>query len=98
MSTVAPDYAKRKKSFSVVILSDAGRQFVRSSFGSLANVECFIYPPTRQTATNTMLATTNIKMFLAEAATAAAILPCRHSFDERRRSGYVSALAESDAR
>jgi hypothetical protein len=45
-----------------------------------------------------MLTTTNIKLFLAEAATAAATLPCRHSFDEKRRSGYVSALAGRDAR
>jgi len=41
-----------------------------------------------------MLTTSNTKMFFAEAA----ILPCRHSFDEKRRSGYVLALAGRDAR
>jgi hypothetical protein len=42
----------------------------------------------------TMLTTSNTKMSFAEAA----ILPCRHSFDEKRRSGYVLALAGRDAR
>ena len=46
----------------------------------------------------TMLITVNTKTFLAEAATAASVLPCWHSFDEKRQSGYVLALAGRCAR
>jgi hypothetical protein len=46
----------------------------------------------------TMLITVNTQTFPAEAATAASVLPCRHSLDERRRSGYVLALAGRCAR
>jgi hypothetical protein len=45
-----------------------------------------------------MLITVDIPMFLAEAATAASILPYRHSFDANRRPGYVRALAGRYAR
>jgi hypothetical protein len=45
-----------------------------------------------------MLITVNTRTFLAEAATAASVLPRRHSVDETRRSGYVSALAGRCAR
>ena len=48
--------------------------------------------------TETMLTTANTQSFLAEAATAASVLPCRHSFDEKRRPGYVLALAARCAR
>jgi hypothetical protein len=40
-----------------------------------------------------MLITVNTRMFLLEAATAASVLPCWHSIDEKRQSGYVLALA-----
>jgi hypothetical protein len=40
-----------------------------------------------------MLMTINIRMFLAEAATAVSGLPCWHSFDAKRQPGYVQALA-----
>jgi hypothetical protein len=40
-----------------------------------------------------MLITIKTPTFLAEAAAAASVLPCRHSFDQKRRSGYVLALA-----
>jgi hypothetical protein len=46
----------------------------------------------------TMLITVNTQTFLAEAATAASGLPCWHSFDEKRQSGYVLALAGRCAR
>jgi hypothetical protein len=46
----------------------------------------------------TMLITVNTKTFLAEAATAASVLPCWHSFDEKRQPGYVLALAGRCAR
>jgi hypothetical protein len=36
--------------------------------------------------------------FLAEAASVASVLPCWQSFDEKRRPGYVLALAGSCAR
>jgi hypothetical protein len=45
-----------------------------------------------------MLITINTKKFLAEAASAASVLPCRHSFDQKRRSGDVLALAGRYAR
>jgi hypothetical protein len=45
-----------------------------------------------------MLITVDIKMFLAEAATAASALPCWHTFDENSRPGYVLALAGRYAR
>ena len=41
----------------------------------------------------TMLITVNTPSFLAEAANAASVLPCWHSFDEKRQPGYVVALA-----
>jgi hypothetical protein len=40
-----------------------------------------------------MLMTLNTKVFLAEAASAASALPCRHQVDEARWPGYVFALA-----
>jgi len=40
-----------------------------------------------------MLFTVNTQQFLAEAANAASGLPCRHSFDSKRRPGNVVALA-----
>ena len=46
----------------------------------------------------TMLITVNTRPSLAEAATAASVLPCWHSFDERRQPGYVLALAGRCAR
>ena len=39
----------------------------------------------------TMLITVNKQTVPADAATAASVLPCRHSVDETRRSGYVLA-------
>jgi hypothetical protein len=42
--------------------------------------------------------TKNTSTFLAEAAPAASVLPCRHSFDEKRLPGYVLALAGRYAR
>ena len=50
------------------------------------------------TTIETMLTTLNIPTFLAEATSVAAVLPCRHSFDEKRRPGYVLALAGRYAR
>jgi hypothetical protein len=50
------------------------------------------------TTIQTMLTTLNTQTFLAEAASAASVSPCRHSFDERRRPGYVLALAGRYAR
>jgi hypothetical protein len=35
---------------------------------------------------------------LSAAVTTASVLPCWHSFDEKRRPGYVLALAERCAR
>jgi hypothetical protein len=52
----------------------------------------------RGTSLEPMLITVNTQTFLAEAATAASVLPCRHSLDERRRSRYVLALAGRYAR
>jgi hypothetical protein len=52
----------------------------------------------RGTGHETMLITVNTQTFLAEAATAASVLPCRHSLDRRRWSGYVVALAGRCAR
>jgi hypothetical protein len=46
----------------------------------------------------TMLNTVNTRTFLSEAATAASESPCWHSFDEKRRPGYVLALAGRYAR
>jgi len=40
-----------------------------------------------------MLITTNTRTFLADTASAVSGLPRWHSFDEKRRSGYVVALA-----
>jgi hypothetical protein len=40
-----------------------------------------------------MLITVNTRTFLAKAASAALVSPCRHSFDEKRQPGYVHALA-----
>jgi hypothetical protein len=45
-----------------------------------------------------MLINVNTQTFLAEAATAASVLPCRYSLDEKRRSGHVLALAWRYAR
>jgi hypothetical protein len=40
-----------------------------------------------------MLMTINTRQFLAEAAMTVSGLPCWHSFDAKRRPGYVQALA-----
>jgi hypothetical protein len=40
-----------------------------------------------------MLYSVNTRPFLAEAAVAASSLPCRHSFDVKRRLGYDLSLA-----
>jgi hypothetical protein len=45
-----------------------------------------------------MLITLNIRTFHAEAATVASVLPCWHSFDEKRQPDYVLALAGRCAR
>jgi hypothetical protein len=45
-----------------------------------------------------MLTSINTQTFHAEAATAAPVLPCRHSFDAKRRLGDVIALAARRAR
>jgi hypothetical protein len=39
-----------------------------------------------------MLITINTRQFQAEAATSVSGLPCWHSFDSKRRRGYVQAL------
>jgi hypothetical protein len=39
-----------------------------------------------------MLITVNTRQFPAEAATSVSGLPCWHSFDSKRRLGYVQAL------
>jgi hypothetical protein len=46
----------------------------------------------------TMLMTINTQLFLAEAAPAASVWPCRHSFDTKRLAGYVLALTGRYAR
>jgi hypothetical protein len=46
-----------------------------------------------------MLITVNIRPRLTEAMpTTASVLPCRQSFDEKRRSGYAPALDGRRAR
>ena len=50
------------------------------------------------TTIETMLITPNTPTFLAEAASVASVLPCWHSFDEKRQPGYVLALAGRHAR
>jgi hypothetical protein len=45
-----------------------------------------------------MLITVDIKLSLAEAATAVSATPCLHWFDENRRPGSDLALAERFAR
>ncbi len=45
-----------------------------------------------------MLITLDTKAFPIEAASAATVMPCRHRFDSKRRSGYVLALAGRYAR
>jgi hypothetical protein len=40
-----------------------------------------------------MMITLNTPTFYAEAATAASVSPCWHSFDEKRRPGHVRVLA-----
>ena len=47
---------------------------------------------------DTIMFTVTKNTFLAEAATAASVMPCRHSLDERRQPGYVQALAGRYAR
>ena len=42
--------------------------------------------------------TPNIKLFLSEATLVASAMPCRHSFDAKRRPGYVLALAGRSVR
>ena len=50
------------------------------------------------TTNKTMLITLNTQMFLAEATSIASGSPRRHSFDPKRRFGYVPALAGGYAR
>jgi len=50
------------------------------------------------TTIETMPTTLNIPTFLAEAMSVASVLPCWHSFDEKRQPGYVLALAGRCAR
>jgi len=50
------------------------------------------------TTFETMLTTLNTPTLLAEATSVASVLPCRHSFAQQRRLGYVLALAGSYAR
>jgi hypothetical protein len=45
-----------------------------------------------------MLITHNTPTFLAEATPVASVLPCWHSFDEKRQDGNVLALAGRYAR
>jgi hypothetical protein len=45
-----------------------------------------------------MLISFNTSTILAEATSVAPATPCWHSFDAKRRPGYVLALAGSDAR
>jgi hypothetical protein len=45
-----------------------------------------------------MLITVNNPLLFTEAATAASVLPCWHSFDGRRQPGHVLALAGRCAR
>ena len=45
-----------------------------------------------------MLINLNTPMFLAQATSVASVLPCWHSFDEKRQAGYVRALAGRYAR
>ena len=50
------------------------------------------------TTIETMLTRLNTPTFLAEAKSVASVLPCWHSFDEKRQPGYVLALAGRYAR
>jgi hypothetical protein len=50
------------------------------------------------TTIKTMLISFNTSTILAEATSVAPVTPCWHSFDAKRRPGYVLALAGSDAR
>jgi hypothetical protein len=50
------------------------------------------------TTIDTMLTRLNTPILLAEATSVASVLPCWHSFDPKRRSGYVLALAARYAR
>jgi hypothetical protein len=45
-----------------------------------------------------MQITSNTKLFLSEATPVASAMPCRHSFDPKRRLGYAPALAGRYAR
>jgi hypothetical protein len=45
-----------------------------------------------------MLINFHTPTFIAEAASVASVLPCRQSFDTKRRTGYVLALAGRYAR
>ena len=50
------------------------------------------------TTINMMLTNLYTPMFIAEARSLASNLPCWHSFDPKRRPGYVLALAGRYAR
>jgi len=50
------------------------------------------------TTIDTMLINLHTPTFIAEATSVASVLPCRHSFDPKRRPGYVLALAGRYAR
>jgi hypothetical protein len=50
------------------------------------------------TTIDMMLTNLRTPTFIAEATSVASDMPCRHSFDPKRRPGYVLALAGSYAR
>ena len=50
------------------------------------------------TTIDTMLTNLHTPTFIAEATSVASELPCWHSFDPKRRPGYVLALAGRYAR
>jgi hypothetical protein len=50
------------------------------------------------TTIDTMLTNLHTPTFSAEATSVASVLPCRQSFDPKRRPGYVLALAGGYAR
>ena len=74
------------------------QRFVRTSFGTLAHVRCFVYAPIRQQPIDTMLTNLHTPTFTAEATSVASVLPCRQGFDTKLRPGYVLVLAGSHAR
>jgi hypothetical protein len=68
-----------------------GRFFESFYILALATRRCFVYGVPRKRS-KPMLITINTRQFQAEAATSVSGLPCWHSFDSKRRLGYVQAL------